>query len=79
MSSLRQCVILLVALIAMTGILMAAEPNAEQLRQKGRELQMKAEKLRSEGRIGDANEVARDADKMFRRADEVARQRGPAP
>ena len=63
--------------MAMTGILTAAEPDADQLRQKGRELQMKAEKLRSEGKIGEANEVARDADKMFRWADEVARKRGP--
>ena len=77
MRSLNLCIILLVTLIAMTGILTAAEPNADELRQKGRELQMKAEKLRSEGKIGEANEVARDADKTFRWAEEVARKRGP--
>ena len=40
MTRLRQCVILLVTLLAMTGILTAAGPNPEELRQKGRELQM---------------------------------------
>ena len=77
MRSLKQSLILLVTWVAAAGIVTADEPSAEQLRQKGRELQTKAEKLRFEGKMGEANEIARDAEKMFRWADEVARKHGP--
>jgi hypothetical protein len=76
MRSLKQSVILLVALMALAGIVMATEESADQLRHKGRELQTKAEKLRSEGKMGEANEIARDADKMFRWAEQVAPAEG---
>ena len=77
MRSVRQCIIQWVTLVALTGILPAAEQSADQLRQEGRELQIKAQRFWAEGKVGDAEEVARKAEEIFRRADEVARQRGP--